>query len=91
MTTDLIAILHLFRIGSRFVPRTVSEVSEIMLIDKETAEDRITALRRIGFLRTEKAYDSAGLIRVYSLTDKGKAWMSVQPPKRGRRLTAVPK
>lgn len=89
MTTDLITIMHLFRIGSRYVERTCGEIAQRMELLPVQANHLVGELVKKGFVKGRPTNDPK--IRSYFLSDKGKAWMNVQPPKRGRRLTAVPK
>lgn len=89
MTSDLIAILHLFRIGARYVERTCSEIADRMDVLPIQANHMIGELVKKGFVQGKETNDPK--IRCYFLSEKGKAWMNVQPVKRGRRLTAVPK
>lgn len=89
MTTELISIMSLFRIGERFCQRTCGELADRLDLPQGTVNQAVGELVKKGFLKGLKTND--GLIRCYYLSDKGKAWLSMQPVKRGRVLTAVPR
>lgn len=89
MTSDEMTILHHFRIGSRHVERCCAEIAAHLDILPNQANQLIGELVKKGFIKGRKTNDPK--IRSYFLSDKGKAWLSVQPVKRGRVLTAVPK
>lgn len=89
MTPDMMAILHLFRIGTRHVERTSAEIAERMQLMPIQSGHMIGILVKTGYLRYREANDPK--IRGYGLTDQGKAWLAMQPVQRGRVLTAVPR
>ena len=89
MTTQ--QILALFRIGHRIVPRTGSELAGLLGIDPQTIGNAIRPARDAGYVTRQRIADQGGKVTEFSLTEMGKAFLSQQPIKRGRVLTAVPK
>lgn len=89
MTHEMKAILALFRIGNRFVPRTNLEIARTLGMDRESVYHLTRALKRDDYLDGDKI--ARGGEVYFFLTERGKSWLNMQPVKRGRVLTAVPK
>lgn len=84
-------ILALFRIGNRFVPRTGTELAGLLGIDPKRIGNTIRPARDAGYITGYVAGDQGGKYTEFNLTEMGRAFLSQQPVKRGRVLTAVPK
>jgi predicted ArsR family transcriptional regulator len=91
LTRDMISILHLFRLGSRYCERTTAEVAERLGLDPDEVNAGMKRLRAMGFTESRVTTVPEGKAYFYAISDKGKTFLAQSPAKAGRRLTAVPR
>ena len=80
--------LEMFRINERFVERTGGEIAAYFGFSPAGIGMHMAQMVRAGLVEAD---DSVSKTTIYRLTPKGRRWLSQQPLKRGKVLTAVPK